>query len=957
MRWPRDNATAAFVMRNNRSCLFWLLFLLIVPTWAVKDYLFKKCEQNGFCHRNRHYSKEIGALADAYEPRYSLDRSSFVIDESIGELSGVMHKQMGDGSRVDLTFQVSLVTDYSLRFQLDEKDRELHIQDDIKVNKKRHSNTDELAFDGPLERIPFQYQTLDDEIILIYGDRSEYKSVIKMYPFRITVFYNDVEQIILNDRDFMNIEHYRSKESEEDVNDHTDVLPEESRFNGYSDNFKDSKNDALPLGPESVALDFTFVNYTHVYGIPEHADSLSLKDTSEGEPYRLYNVDIFEYEVQSKFPMYGSIPLMIAVKPDVSSAIFWVNAADTYIDINKQAVGDNLEGVELIWSEHSMDNVKTHWMSENGIIDVILMVKPQPGDISKTYGEITGFTRLPHLFSLGYHQCRWNYNDETDVLDVHSNFDAHEIPYDTIWLDIEYTDNKKYFTWNKALFPDPDRMMSALDETKRQLVVIIDPHIKDGYYISEAISDKQIGIIDEKIDSTDKTYHGHCWPGDSVWIDSLNPNAQKFWDLQFQNGSSLLGYSTNGHLWNDMNEPSVFNGPETSAPKDLLHYDNFEHRSVHNVYGLALHEMTYNSLIKRNPNKRPFILTRSFFAGSQRTAAMWTGDNMAKWEYLKESIPMVLTMNIAGFPFAGADVGGFFGNPSKELLVRWYQTGIWYPFFRAHAHIDSRRREPWIAGGEYTDYMRDAIKLRYRLLPQLYTQFWKNSVTGEPIMKPLLWENAQDRNGYEIDNQFFMNGLLVHPVVDEAAEEVEVYFPCDGQSYYDFFDLSITYNSCQFMNVKATLGQIPVFIRGGSIITMKDRYRRSAQLMKYDPYTLYVVLGSDGKAEGQLYVDDGETFGYQSGDYLEVQFTADKERRTISGRVLHSHDSGFVKTLKDRKVAINKIVVVGANDSTNVSVEQNGKQWGVDVVKGEHDEFYSIRNPGVLITDDWMIVY
>ena len=940
------------------SCVLWLL-VWISPAVCVKDYLFKKCEQNGFCNRNRHYAQQIEALDGGYEPRYALDRSSLVVDEKHGLIKGKMNKQLGDGSYRDLIFDVTIVEDYNLRFKLDEEDREKYIPEEITVNPNRYSETGERAFKGELGRRSFQHQVLDDEIFVKYGEELEYTAVIKMYPFRIIIMYNGIKQLVLNDRDFLNLEHYRTKQSQEkEPGESIDVLPEESTFNAYKDNFKDSKDDHLFLGPESVALDFTFVNYTHVYGIPEHADSLSLKDTTGTEPYRLYNVDIFEYETQSKLPMYGSIPLMIATKPDTSAAIFWVNSADTYIDIKKNDAGENIGGLELVWSEDSIDSVKTHWMSENGIMDVILMVKPTPNAISKAYGEITGFSTLPNLFSLGYHQCRWNYNDEGDVLDVHRNFDNYEIPYDTIWLDIEYTDEKRYLTWNKELFPTPDDMMAKMDETKRQLVMIVDPHIKDDYFMAELIKDNNIAINDPLIEGA---FRGHCWPGKSIWIDTMNPAAQKIWDSQFKNGSSLLGYSTNGHIWNDMNEPSVFDGPETSISKDTRHYGHYEHRSVHNIYGLSFHEATYDSLIKRNNYKRPFILTRSFYAGSQRTAAMWTGDNMAKWEYLKESIPMVLTMNAVGFPFAGADVGGFFGNPPKDLLVRWYQAGIWYPFFRGHAHIDSRRREPWIAGGVYTDYMRDAIRLRYRLLALLYTEFWRSSVSGQPILKPILWEIPQDKLAYEIDNQFYLGGLLVHPVVEENAEEVEVYFPCDGETYYDFFDVATKFESCQSINVKATLGMIPVFLKGGSVVPTKDRYRRSAQLMKYDPYTLYVVIGSDGSASGKLYVDDGETFGYESGDWLEVDFVGSEPDRVIRAVVAHNENKPFTRSLEEKKVTVSKVIVVGSSLSggelASVSVSQNGKTWTADVAENRLDHAFTIRNPDVLITSDWEISF
>jgi len=192
----------------------------------------------------------------------------------------------------------------------------------------------------------------------------------------------------------------------------------------------------------------------------------------------------------------------------------------------------------------------------------------------------------------------------------------------------------------------------------------------------------------------------------------------------------------NLHLWNDMNEPSVFNGPEITMPKDNLHDGGLEHRDVHNIYGWWMANATATALTQRTKKPmRPFVLTRSFFAGSQRFGAMWTGDNMAKWEHLEITLPMLLAQGIAGMPFAGADVGGFFGDPEPELLVRWYQSGAFYPFFRAHAHIDTKRREPWLFGEPYTSHIRDALRLRYQLLPAIYTTFYKSSVTGLPILK------------------------------------------------------------------------------------------------------------------------------------------------------------------------------------------------------------------------------
>lgn len=920
-----------------------VLLLHVNQVFAVKSFLFKTCESSGFCHRNRAFASNIRHAGSSYEPKYAIDASSVQLDGIGGKLvvSGTILKKLpnGLGTRL-LPFQLSLIDGNNVRLQVDEEREDAHLPESLLVEHRRYNETPNWAFaaaDLPLSsKEGTQFKLKKDRLLFSYGDNNEYAAELSFSPVKLTISHNGAEQFVLNDRQFLNVEHLRTK--------HTNtqhLFPEESDFNMFEDSFGDSKSDTIPLGPESVALDFSFRDFQHVYGIPEHADSLSLKDTTnEALPYRLYNVDIFEYETGSRMPMYGSIPLLLALKPGVSMGVFWINSADTFIDIDK-----------------STGDTKTHWISENGVLDVMIFIGKTPQDINKSYGLVTGYTSLPQLFSLGYHQCRWNYNDENDVLAINDLFDQHQIPYDTIWLDIEYAEQKKYFTWQKDNFPDPEHMLQELQDTERNLVVIIDPHLKTGYDVSDDVVSKKITINDP----TNNTYYAHCWPGESVWIDTMNPSSQAYWDYQFEYSkkNEFMGkLSTNIHIWNDMNEPSVFDGPETSSQKDNLHYGNWEHRSVHNAYGLSYHEATYNSLVKRlesTDRQRPFILTRSYFAGSQRTAAMWTGDNMSKWEYLKASIPMVLTSNVVNMPFSGADVGGFFGNPSKELLTRWYQTGIWYPFFRAHAHIDSRRREPWVPGEPYTSIIRDALRLRYSLLPTFYTAFFEASTDGSPVMKPVFYESPDNLDSYAIDDQFFLgnSGLLVKPVTEENAHSVRVYLP-DTQKYYRLTNGEIGQNdvvqltSAGHVEVNVELTDIPIFLKGGSIISRKDRPRRSSKLMSRDPYTLVIALDDKNMASGTLYIDDGESFNYQKGDSLVVDFTV------TNGQILAvvaGNSPKYTKSLDD--VHIEKIVLLQAENVDAISVQQLGDKWAARF--GAENGNLVIKRPNLKINAPWKV--
>lgn len=683
---------------------------------------------------------------------------------------------------------------------------------------------------------------------------------------------------------------------------------------------------------------------------------------NHNEPYRMYNSDVFEYELNSPMTLYGSIPYMQAHRKNSSVAVFWLNAAETWVDIVKTKPSIN----PLALGAAGTKTTQTHWFSESGQLDVFVFLGPTPQDLTKAYGELTGYTQLPQQFAIAYHQCRWNYVTDEDVKEVDRKFDRYQIPYDVIWLDIEYTDGKKYFTWDPMTFPDPKGMQEQLDEAERKLVIIIDPHLKNeaNWPIIEEFKSKELGVRNKD----NNLYEGWCWPGSSHWIDCFNPASIAWWKSLFRY-DKFKGTFHNTFIWNDMNEPSVFNGPETTMPKDNIHYGGWEHRDVHNINGMTIVNATYQGLLERKKGeiRRPFVLTRSFYAGTQRMGAMWTGDNRAKWEYLAASIPMVLNNGIAGFPFAGADVGGFFGNPSKELLTRWYQTGIFYPFFRAHAHIDTRRREPYLAGEPYTAIITQAIRLRYQLLPAWYTAFYQASVDGSPIVRPQYYVHPDDEQGFAIDDQFYLGstGLLAKPVVTEGATSVDIYLS-DSEKYYDYFDYTIYQGAGKRHTVPAPLEKIPLLMQGGHVIPRKDRPRRSSGLMKWDPYTLVVVLGQDGTAEGTLYVDDGETFDYQRGAYIHRRFR-------FADSTLSSEDIGtkgpktgeYLKTMASLRVE--KIVVVGApaewQQKSSVTIEEEGAKAGATAPlqytgpQGGKAAYAVVKNPNVGIGKTWKIEF
>ena len=921
--------------------LFNVLFfsLLFGYVTAFADYLLKSCNEAGFCVRNREYAANIINSKASY---YSIDPKSIDVDDSSGTLSANIIKTIKRPDRhteITLPLKISFLKSHGassksyFRFTIDELRQ--NVPQSNLLNKYRYNETAKWAFDPSkqwdnshftiekkikngkkgIDQFLFGSTSKDEEYYLILP-RDDENMAIELFldSFQINVLSKGKLVMSINEYNLMNFEHFRSIED-----NFQNLLEEESTFNMFKDNFRYSQDDKIPFGPESVGIDFVFKNAKAVYGIPEHADSLKLKDTRETDPYRLFNVDVFEYFVDSPSPMYGAIPFMFGVSKDVTTGLFWVNSADTWIDIHYSSV--------------NTDQVNTHWFSENGVIDVVVFVAENPSDILEQYTDLTGRPFLPLQSSIGYHQCRWNYNDEYDVLSVQNEMDKAHIPFDIIWLDLEYTDDRKYFTWKDESFPNPRRLLEKLSQFGRQLVVLIDPHLKSrGNKVSDAVVKGKGATKNKK----GRLFLGECWPGQSIWIDTMGQIGRKLWK-GFFNDFLYKGLS-NLHIWNDMNEPSVFSGPETTAPKDVIHAGGFEERSIHNVYGLTVHETTFNATREfySDSETRPFVLTRSFFAGSQRTAATWTGDNVANWDYLRISIPMCLSNNVAGFPFIGADVAGFSGNPEPELLVRWYQAGLWYPFFRAHAHIDSVRREPYLFDGPVRNMVKDTIRLRYRLLPTFYTAFYESSRTGAPIMKPLFFDYFAHEELLAIDDQFFVgnSGIMVKPIVQKGVKETTVTFP--PKLYYDYETFALVNDDVSAITnkqVSATLDTIPIFLEGGHILFQKEKYRRSSELMSNDPYTIVIIPDENGIAIGNLYVDDGKTFAYSNNEFLKttLKFTSD-------GLFNRPHSEGNLSaTAINTNVTAIKIVTSGlessfkkqliskfsSDDNLNTNVESN----------------------------------
>ncbi|MED6193066.1 putative glucan 1,3-alpha-glucosidase [Stylosanthes scabra] len=928
-------------MNNNTQTLpllFFLLFLFLsfnhIHSWKKEE--FRTCHQTPFCNRARSRTSSTSTPLIAADVTIS---DGNLIAKLIPKAKQEETQPNTNTNTNPLLLSLSVHQNGVVRLTIDE-------DPSLSPPKSRFQVPDVVVSEFHntklwLQRLTQETLDGDDSPSSVVYVSDGFDAVLRHDPFEVFVrdkSNGNTRVVSLNSNGLFDFEQLKVKGEGDD----------------WEESFR-SHRDKRPYGPQSISFDVTFHDADFVYGIPEHATSLALKPTKgpgveESEPYRLFNLDVFEYIHDSPFGLYGSVPFMLSHgKARGSSGFFWLNAAEMQIDV----LGSGWDAENGI-SKLPKNRVDTLWMSEAGVVDAFFFVGPTPKDVVKQYTSVTGMPAMPQLFSIAYHQCRWNYRDEEDVEHVDSKFDEFDIPYDVLWLDIEHTDGKKYFTWDNVLFPNPAEMQRKIAAKGRRMVTIVDPHIKrdESFPLHKEASEKGYYVKD----SSGNDYDGWCWPGSSSYLDMLSPEIRSWWGDKFSY-QNYVGSTPSLYIWNDMNEPSVFNGPEVTMPRDALHVGGVEHREVHNAYGYYFHMATSEGLVKRGDGKdRPFVLSRALFAGTQRYGAIWTGDNTAEWEHLRVSVPMVLTLGLTGVSFSGADVGGFFGNPEPELLVRWYQLGAFYPFFRAHAHHDTKRREPWLFGERNTELIRDAIHVRYALLPYYYTLFREANTTGVPVMRPLWMEFPSEETTFSNDEAFMIgDSLLVQGIYTERAKQASVYLP-GKEAWYDFRTGNV-YKGGVTHKLGVTEESIPVFMRAGTILTRKDRFRRSSTQMTNDPYTLVIALNSSQEAEGQLYIDDGSSFNFLQGAYIHRRFIF-KDGKLTSLDLAPASSSNARYPVNN---VIERIILLGhAFGSKNALVEPSNQKVDIElapfwVQRKNSPAVMTIRKPNVRVADDWTI--
>ena len=627
----------------------------------------------------------------------------------------------------------------------------------------------------------------------------------------------------------------------------------------------------------------------HFYGLGEKAARLDKLH----QKFEMWSSDTPGYTIQTD-PIYQSIPFYIGLLTEPAHADESATHAGDKASI-KQASStestastgskESAYGIFFDNSYHThfdmgaSDPRKVIFQSDGGEMNYYFFYGPSMKQVVSRYTELTGRMPLPPKWALGNQQSRWSYGSEKEVKEIVTRYREDKIPLDVIHLDIDYMDDYRVFTFNHDRFPDPPGLIKWLADRGVKVVTIIDPGVK--YEPGGAYKVFNEGTAHDYFlkQTNGEPYVGKVWPGQSVFVDYTLPEAAKWWGGLH---TSLLDAGVAG-IWNDMNEPADFESRDGLKWKDVVNYDDgnhSKHAKMRNLFAMLECKATYEGLTRLRPNERPYVITRSGYAGIQRYSTMWTGDCNSTWDALALSIPMFETLGICGEPFVGADCGGFLGKTNGELLTRWYQVGFLSPFFRNHHEKDQNYQEPWRFGQQYEDIIRKYVELRYRLLPHLYTVLAESHETGMPWIRPLILEYQNDRNVLNIDDEFMVGDkLLCAPVLKAGATSREVYLPAG--EWYDFFT-NEKYKGGQHVSVQAPLDKVPLFVKAGSILPMGpvvDFVGQGSATVTFD-----IFPDSAGIATGNLYEDDGHSPAYLSGacDHRALKFSAGKLTSTLT---------------------------------------------------------------------------
>ena len=603
---------------------------------------------------------------------------------------------------------------------------------------------------------------------------------------------------------------------------------------------------------------------TSIYGGGEVTGPL----LRNGKTIKLWNTDSGAYGVDNGKRLYQSHPWMMGVRKDGT-------AFGILFDTSWKA-------------ELSCTNQKIELKSEGVPFRVFIIDRDSPQAVVRGLSELTGTMPMIPRWALGYQQSRFSYTPANRVIEIADTFRQKKIPCDVIWMDIDYMDGYRIFTFNPTTFPNPKAVNRDLHIRGFHSAWMIDPGAKvdPDYFVYKSGTENDIWVKT----ADGKNFTGDAWPGAAAFPDFTYPKANKWWRSLYKD---FLAQGVDG-VWNDVNEPQINDTPNKTMPENNFHRGGGKipagtHLQYHNVYGFLMVKASREGIMDVRPEKRPFILTRSNFLGGQRYAATWTGDNGSSWEHLKMSVPMSLTLGLSGQPFSGADIGGFLFNANADLFGNWIGFGAFYPFARGHACAGTNNKEPWAFGNEIEDASRIALERRYILLPYFYTLLHEASTNGMPIMRPVFFADPKDLS-LRAEEEAFLIGddLLIipafanHPNLPKGIWRELSLVEGDKQNKY----------------------QAKIKLRGGSIVPT-GKIIQNTNEKSLDPLTLLVCLDSQGQAKGTMYWDAGDGWTFKKGDYSQQTFTAEKDGNTVIVRL--ADQKGKYKT-ENNNMAVVKVI-------------------------------------------------
>ena len=602
-----------------------------------------------------------------------------------------------------------------------------------------------------------------------------------------------------------------------------------------------------------------------------------------GKTIEFWNIDTPYYSVDNGSHLYQSHPWVMGLRPDGSA--FGIIADNT-------------------WRGKMTSDSNVVFTSVGPAFRVVVIEKESPQALMQTLVDLIGNMELPPMWSLGYQQCRFSYYPDTRVKEIADTLRYHKIPSDVIWMDIHYMDKFKIFTFDPKGFANPKALNDYLHSKNFKSVYMIDPGIKveKGYWLDDEGTAKDYWVRK----ANGEHYIGKVWPGPCHFPDFTRPEVRTWWSTLYV---PFVAQGVDG-VWNDMNEPAISDGPEVSMPKDNIHRGGEgmaqgPHLRFHNVYGFNMVRASRDGLLLANPNKRPFVLSRSNFLGGHRYAATWTGDNYSSWEQFEASIPMSLTLGLSGQPFNGPDIGGFVSSTNAELLAHWTALGVYFPFVRNHTTENSVAQEPWAFDKQTLDICRTAINRRYRLMPYIYTLFEEASVNGMPVMRPAFMLDARNPAFRTEEKAFMLGGDLY--IIPRWAPEVSI-----PEGNWNILKLEDTDDG-----VQPYLAQRP-----GSIIPMANLYQNTTEL-RTDSLTLLVNPDAEGKAIGTLYEDARDGFEYRDGQFARYELKAETigKEITVSIRKVEGKQDAQPRVLRVGYVTDQKVTYSPWKSGESVSMK------------------------------------